>query len=86
MTGWAVCVLFAADNHFLTYDFTTTLSQLTANSGELCIDNTIAYLAEKFGGVTPGACADEGYTVFDHTESVSMGPLGDAEVKIYTKP
>ncbi|GMH92402.1 hypothetical protein TrVE_jg3632 [Triparma verrucosa] len=57
-----------------------------AECGELCIDNTIAYLAEKFGGVTPGACADEGYTVFDHTESVSMGPLGDAEVTIYTKP
>ena len=91
MTGWAVCVLFAAENRFLTHDFTTyplhhPLSTLTANSGELCIDNTIAYLAEKFGGVTPGACADEGYTVFDHTESVSMGPLGEAEVKIYTKP
>ncbi|GMH50855.1 hypothetical protein TL16_g00886 [Triparma laevis f. inornata] len=57
-----------------------------AECGELCIDSTIAYLAEKFGGVTPGACADEGYTVFDHTETVSMGPLGDAEVKIYTKP
>lgn len=59
---------------------------LTLENSQLCIDSTIAYLAEKFGGVTPGACADEGYTVFDHTETVSMGPLGDAEVKIYTKP
>mmetsp|Transcript_11751 Transcript_11751/g.23713 ORF Transcript_11751/g.23713 Transcript_11751/m.23713 type:complete len:105 (-) Transcript_11751:123-437(-) len=57
-----------------------------AECGELCINSSIAYLAEKFGGVTPGDCKSEGYTVFDHTETVSMGPLGDAEVTIYTKP
>jgi hypothetical protein len=53
--------------------------------GELCLSSTIAPFAEKFGGVTKGNCADQGYTVFDHTESVSMGPFGDADVQIYTK-
>ena len=57
-----------------------------AECGELCIASSIASLAEKFGGVSPGACSDEGYTVFDHEETVSMGPLGESTVTIYTKP
>ncbi|GMI22182.1 hypothetical protein TeGR_g2735 [Tetraparma gracilis] len=54
--------------------------------GELCLSSTIAPFAEQFGGVTKGACADIGYTVFDHKESVSMGPFGSSDVDIYVKP
>ncbi|GMH46728.1 hypothetical protein TrRE_jg7086, partial [Triparma retinervis] len=36
--------------------------------------------------VTPGDCKTEGYTVFDHQETVSMGPFGDSTVDIYVKP
>ena len=46
---------------------------------------SVAPFAEKFGGVTPGDCATQGFTVFDHTESISMGPLGSADVDIYKK-
>merc|ERR1711998_640000 len=33
-----------------------------------------------------GTCAEQGYTVYDHTESVSVGPFGDFDTDIYTKP
>ena len=54
--------------------------------GELCLSSKIAPYAEKYGGVTAGSCADIGYTQFDHTESVSMGPFGSADVDVYVKP
>ncbi|GMI37736.1 hypothetical protein TeGR_g6854 [Tetraparma gracilis] len=57
-----------------------------AQCGELCLDSTVAYLAEKFGGVSKGSCAEIGYTIFDHEEKVSMGPLGESTVTVYTEP
>ncbi|GMI22693.1 hypothetical protein TrCOL_g11396 [Triparma columacea] len=57
-----------------------------ASCGELCLSSTIAPFAEKFGGVTAGDCKSEGYTVFDHQETVSMGPFGESTVDIYVKP
>eukprot|EP00620_Florenciella_sp_RCC1587_P015995 CAMPEP_0182559172 /NCGR_PEP_ID=MMETSP1324-20130603/2394_1 /TAXON_ID=236786 /ORGANISM="Florenciella sp., Strain RCC1587" /LENGTH=450 /DNA_ID=CAMNT_0024771405 /DNA_START=114 /DNA_END=1466 /DNA_ORIENTATION=+ len=54
--------------------------------GEVCLSSYIAGFAEQFGGVTKGDCASQGYTVFDHTESVSVGPFGDFDTDIYTKP
>ena len=57
-----------------------------AQCGELCLDSTVAYLAEKFGGVSKGSCAEIGYTIFDHEETVSMGPLGESTVTVYTEP
>jgi hypothetical protein len=56
-----------------------------ATCGELCLDSSISSLAEKYGGVSPGTCADVGFSTFDHTEKVSAGPLGDLEVNVYTK-
>ena len=50
------------------------------------MSSTIASFAEKFGGVTEGSCKDIGYTVFDHQETVSMGPFGESTVDIYVKP
>lgn len=61
------------------------LEETTASCGELCLSSTIAPFAEQFGGVTKGDCAHLGYTVFDHKESISVGPFGDADVSIYTK-
>jgi len=54
--------------------------------GEVCLSSYIAGFAEQFGGVTKGDCASQGYTVYDHTESVSVGPFGDFDTDIYTKP
>jgi len=53
--------------------------------GEMCLDASIKDVMEKHGGVAPGACADLGYTVFDHTEQVSAGPLGKFDVDVYTQ-
>lgn len=54
--------------------------------GDLCLDPSIAPFAETFGGVTRGDCATLGYTVFVRTEDIDMGPFGESEVTIYTKP
>lgn len=54
--------------------------------GDLCLDPSIAPFAETFGGVTKGDCATLGYTVFERTEEIDMGPFGTEEVTIYTKP
>lgn len=53
--------------------------------GELQLNSYIASFAEKFGGVTEGNCKDINYTIFDHNETVSVGPFGNFEVKIYRK-
>jgi len=53
--------------------------------GELCLSSTVAPFAEQFGGVTKGNCADQGFSTFDHEESVDMGPFGKATVTVYTK-
>jgi len=53
--------------------------------GEMQLSSTIAYWAEKFGGVSEGNCAGMGYLIFDHTEKVSVGPFGEFEVKIFKK-
>ena len=53
--------------------------------GELQLSSNIVSFAEKFGGVTEGNCYDIGFTFFDHTESISVGPFGNYEVKIYRK-
>ena len=53
--------------------------------GELCLSSTIAPFAEKFGGVTKGNCKDLGFVVFDHEETISMGPFGESTVTVYTK-
>lgn len=58
----------------------------SGSCGETCVSDAAAPFAEKFGGVTPGDCKSQGYTVFDHTESVSMGPFGTASIDIYNKP
>lgn len=52
--------------------------------GEVCLSSTIAPFAVQFGGVTRGTCADEGYTVFARTESVSVGPFGNFDTDLYT--
>merc|ERR1711871_748475 len=54
--------------------------------GEVCLSSTIAPFARQFGGVTDGTCAEQGYTVYDHTETVSVGPFGDFDTDIYLKP
>jgi len=54
--------------------------------GENCLSPTIAPWAEKFGGVTPGNCADFGYTVPAGTQEVNMGPFGTSTVYLYDKP
>ena len=33
-----------------------------------------------------GACKDVGYTVFDHNETVTVGPFGNFTVSIFKKP
>jgi hypothetical protein len=53
--------------------------------GELCLSKYIASFAVKFGGVKEGNCKTQGYTVYDHKESVSVGPFGSFEVTIYKK-
>jgi len=57
-----------------------------ADCGEVCLSSTVAPFAVQFGGVTEGTCAAQGYTVFDHSESVSVGPFGDFNTDVYTKP
>ena len=52
--------------------------------GEVCLSSTIAPFAVQFGGVTEGTCADQGYTVYDRTESVSVGPFGSFDTDLYT--
>jgi hypothetical protein len=58
----------------------------TNECGDLCLDPSIAPFAETFGGVKRGDCATLGYTVFERTEEIDMGPFGKSEVTIYTKP
>ena len=53
--------------------------------GELCLSKYIAGFAIKLGGVTAGACKDINYTIFDHTEKISVGPFGEFEVTLYKK-
>ena len=53
--------------------------------GELCLSKYIAGFAVKFGGVKEGDCKTQGFTVYDHKESVSVGPFGSFEVNIYKK-
>ena len=78
---------FPAHN-IVSYHFATLSNVVNAPlfAAHFACRSNVAYLAEKFGGVSPGDCKTEGYSVFDHTETVSMGPLGDAEVTVYTKP
>ena len=53
--------------------------------GELCLSKYIASFAIKFGGVQEGNCKDKGYTIFDHKETISVGPFGNYYVDIYKK-
>ena len=46
----------------------------------------ISTFAVKFGNCTLGACKDVGYTVFDHNETVAVGPFGNFTVSIFKKP
>ena len=46
----------------------------------------ISTFAVKFGNCTLGACKDVGYTVFDHNETVAVGPFGNFTVSIFNKP
>jgi len=65
---------------------TETLYKITdGKCGEINLSSRIAYFAKKFGGVVDGNCKDQGYSVFDHTETMSVGPFGSFEIKIYTK-
>lgn len=54
--------------------------------GEVCLSPAIAPFAVQFGGVTEGTCADQGYTEYDRTESVSVGPFGNFDTDLYTQP
>jgi hypothetical protein len=54
--------------------------------GDLCLSKYIASFAVKFGGVKEGNCNNQGFTVFDHKETVSVGPFGSFDVTIYKKP
>lgn len=51
--------------------------------GEVCLSSTIAPFAVQFGGVTEGTCAEQGFTEFVRTESVSVGPFGNFDSDIY---
>merc|ERR1712151_1035017 len=53
--------------------------------GELQLNSYVASFATKFGPVNYGNCKDQGYTIFDHKEQVSVGPFGKFDVQIYKK-
>ena len=53
--------------------------------GQLCLSSAVTPYAIEFGGVSEGTCSSQGYSLFDHTQQVSIGPFGNFTVSIYKK-
>lgn len=82
----ALLLVFAVLENSAVATDCTVLHKITDNTcGELCLSSYISPFAIQFGGVTEGDCKTLGYTVYDHKESVSVGPFGSFEVTVYNK-
>jgi hypothetical protein len=54
--------------------------------GEICVSTFAAPHTIRLGGVKPGSCLDVGYTEFQYSEKVWLGPFGTTFIDIYKKP
>lgn len=53
--------------------------------GEVNVPKFCLPFATKFGKVSVGTCKEKGFTDYDRSEEISMGPFGKFEVRIYKK-
>ena len=53
--------------------------------GEICVSSFAAPHTMRLGGVKPGSCLDIGYTNYQYSEKVWLGPFGNTILDIYTK-
>ena len=54
--------------------------------GEICVSPFAAPHTMRLGGVKPGSCLDLGYTSYQYSEKVWLGPFGTTNIDIYKKP
>ena len=80
-----ILILILSNISLAVSDCVTVYKMDKGMCGELCLSSYISEFAIKFGGVTKGNCKDINFTIFDHKESISVGPFGNFEVTVYKK-